>query len=193
MKAEPGSALESNLESNASISASVKAMKMASPRRGGFIAGADSASGRLQEQALESTDSSMCSLLKSSDDFTPTTSNGSDEDEKECGPARPSLPDPFWLANVEMTPALTLNYQAKPKDLSEVLKRDAEQLKHLNQPNQVKEQLAQLYRELEDMGASIKPLLEEETSVSCTSSTSSSSAADENDETFTKEQKQRQV
>ena len=135
----------------------------------------------------------MCSLLKSSDDFTPTTSNGSEEDEKECCPARPSLPDPFWLTNVEMTPQLTLNYQAKPRELSDLLKRDAEQLKHLNQPNQVKEQLAQLYRELEDMGATIKPLLEEEASASCTSSTSSSSCTDENDETFTKEQKKRQV
>ena len=88
----------------------------------------------------------------------------------------------------------TLNYQAKPRELSDLLKRDAEKLKHLNQPNQVKEQLAQLYRELEDMGATIKPLLEEEASASCTSSsTSSSSAGDENDEAFTKEQKQRQV
>ena len=194
VKAEPGSALESNLESNASISASVKAMKMPSPGgRGGFIA---TASDRAIEQVMESTDSSMCSLLKSSDDFTPTTSNGSEEDEKDCGgsgasggPARPSLPDPFWLTNVEMTPQLTLNYQAKPRDLSEVLKRDYEYLKNVNQPNQVKEQLAQLYRELEDMGATIKPLLEEEASASCTSSTSSSSAADENEE----DQKQRQV
>ena len=88
-----------------------------------------------------------------------------------------------------MTPQLTLNYQAKPRDLSELLKRDYEYLKNVNQPNQVKEQLAQLYRELEDMGAAIKPLLEEEASASCTSSTSSSSAADENEE----EQKQRQV
>ena len=193
VKGEPGSALESNLESNASISASVKAIKMPSPGYRGFIAtGSDR--GLLQEQVMESTDSSMYSLLKSSDDFTPTTSNGSEEDEKDCGGvsgglARPNLPDPFWLTNVEMTPQLTFNYQAKPRDLSEVLKRDYEFLKKVNQPNQVNEQLAQLYRELEDRGATIKPLLEEEASASCTSSSSSSSADDDNVE----EQKQRQV
>ena len=112
VKAEPGSALESNLESNASVSASVKAMKMPSPRRG-YVNAADPR--RLQEQAIESTDSSMCSLLKSSDDFTPTTSNGSEDDEKECCPARPSLPDPFWLTNVEMTPQLVSILRMKTK------------------------------------------------------------------------------
>ena len=134
VKAEPGSALESNLESNASVSASVQAVKMASP---GFIASSSRASGGLQEQAIESTDSSMCSLLKSSDDFTPTTSNGSEDDEKESGPARPTLPDPFWLTNVDLTPQLTLSYQIKLKNLSEVLKRDHDFLKNMTQPNQV--------------------------------------------------------
>jgi len=189
VKAEPGSALEINLESNASVSASVQAVKMASP---GFIASSSRASGGLQEQAIESTDSSMCSLLKSSDEFTPTTSNGSEDDEKESGPTRPTLPDPFWLANVDLTPQLTLSYQIKLKNLSEVLKRDHDFLKNMTQPNQVKEQLAQLYRELEDTGEAIKPLLEADSSPSCTS-TSSSSAGEECEETFTKTQKQRQV
>ena len=49
------------------------------------------------------TDSSMCSLLKSSDNEF-TTSNGSEDDDKETGPARPTLPDPFWLNNVDVTP-----------------------------------------------------------------------------------------
>ena len=191
VKAEPGSALESNLESNASISASVKAIKMPSPGYRGFIATASDRG--LRDQVMESTDSSMCSLLKSSDDFTPTTSNGSEEDEKDCGVgggvARPSLPDPFWLTNVEMTPQLTFNYQAKARDLSEILKRDYEFLKTVHQPEQVTEQLAQLYTELDDRRATIKPLLEEEASASCTSSSSSSSADDDTLE----EQKQRQV
>lgn len=189
VKAEPGSALESNLESNASVSASVQAVKMASP---GFIATSSRASGGLHEQVIESTDSSMCSLLKSSDDFTPTNSNGSEDDDKESGPARPTLPDPFWLTSVELTPQLTLSYQIKLKKLSEVLKRDQEVLKNMPQPNQVKEQLAQLYRELEDTGEAIKPLLEADGTPSCTS-TSSSSTGEECEETFTKTQKQRQV
>ena len=66
------------------------------------------------------------------------------------GLPRTSLPDPFWLTNVEMTPQLTFNYQAEPCNLTEILKRDYDFLKKVNQPNQVNEQLAQLYRELDD-------------------------------------------
>ena len=47
---------------------------------------------------------------------------------------------------------LTLTYQIKLKVLTEVLKRDHDFLKKMTQPNQVKEQLAQLYRELEETG-----------------------------------------
>ena len=48
----------------------------------------------------------MCSLLKSSDnDFT--LSNGSEDEEKESGPARPTLPDPYWLTNVDYTPQVS--------------------------------------------------------------------------------------
>ncbi len=79
VKAEPGSALESN------ASASVRD-KITSP---GFMGGGLSQTGYRPgfHETLnpESTDSSMCSLLKSSDEFTPTTgesNNGSDED---CG------------------------------------------------------------------------------------------------------------
>ena len=67
IKAEPGSALESNLESNASIT-TLQAEKMISP---GFIGTSSRASEDLHEQIINLTDSSMCSLLKSSDnDFT---------------------------------------------------------------------------------------------------------------------------
>ena len=65
------------------------------------------------------------------------------------GLPRTSLPDPFWLTNVEMTPQLTFKYQAEPCNFTEILKRDYDFLKKVNQPNQVKEQLAQLYRELD--------------------------------------------
>ena len=61
------------------------------------------ASGDMHEQIIDLTDSSMCSLLKSSDNEF-TTSNGSEDDDKETGPARPTLPDPFWLNNVDVTP-----------------------------------------------------------------------------------------
>ena len=47
---------------------------------------------------------------------------------------------------------LTLTYQIKLKVLTEVLMRDHDFLKKMTQPNQVKEQLAQLYRELEETG-----------------------------------------
>ena len=50
---------------------------------------------------------------------------------------------------------LTLTYQIKLKQLTEVLKRDHDFLKKMTQPNQVKEQLAQLYRELEETGEAI--------------------------------------
>lgn len=163
---------------------------MASP---GFIATSSRASGGLHEQAVESTDSSMCSLLKSSDYFTPTNSNGSEDDEKESGPNGPTLPDPFWLANVDFTPQLTMNYQIKLKSLADVLKRDQDFLKNMTQPNQVKEQLAQLYKELEETGEAIKPLLEADATPSCTSTSSSSTGGEESEETFTKTQKQRQV
>ena len=66
------------------------------------------------------------------------------------GLPRTSLPDPFWLTNVEMTPQLTFKYQAEPCNFTEILKRDYDFLKKVNQPNQVNEQLAQLYRELDD-------------------------------------------
>ena len=65
------------------------------------------------------------------------------------GLPRTSLPDPFWLTNVEMTPQLTFKYQAEPCNFTEILKRDYDFLKKVNQPNQVNEQLAQLYRELD--------------------------------------------
>ena len=145
IKAEPGSALESNLESNASVSASVRAEKQEASPSSRFMASVG-----LQEQVLLSTDSSMCSLLKSSDDFSSTTPNdGSEDDEKEFAPHRPSLPDPSWLTNVDMSPQIIMNYQMKSKPLTEVLKRDQNALQLMTQPNQVREQLAQLYRELE--------------------------------------------
>ena len=176
IKAEPGSALESNIESNASISASVKAVKMASP--GGFLAASSSrASVGLDDHVLETTgmylkfltkpliriyciisiynslttilfpDSSMCSLLKSSDEFTPSSCNGSEDDinDKENTP-RPNLPDPFWLTNTELTSETIMNYQIKPKSTVDILKKDEERLKRMVQPNQVREQLDQLYR-----------------------------------------------
>ena len=90
------------MESNASISLSLQADKMVSP--GGFIATSSRASGDLHEQIIDLTDSSMCSLLKSGSDNEFTTSNGSEDDDKESGPARPTLPDPFWLTNVDVTP-----------------------------------------------------------------------------------------
>ena len=76
----------------------------------------------------------------------------------------------------------------------EILKKDREALKTMTQPNQVREQLAQLYRELESTGEAIRPLLEADGSTaSCTSTTSSSSNGDENDEIMEKNQKQKQV
>ena len=89
----------------------------------------------------------MCSLLKSSDEFTPSSCNGSEGDmnEKENTP-RPNLPDPFWLTNTELTQETIMNYQIKPKLTADILKKDGERLKRMIQPNQVKEQLDQLYR-----------------------------------------------
>ena len=78
VKAEPGSALESN------ASASVRD-KITSP--GGFMGGGLSQTGSrpggFNDPLLnpESTDSSMCSLLKSSDEFTHTTTGSGSEDD----------------------------------------------------------------------------------------------------------------
>merc|ERR1719273_1651674 len=156
----------------------------------GFIGTSSRASEDLHEQIINLTDSSMCSLLKSSDnDFT---TSDADEDEKDCAPPRPTLPDPFWLTAVDFTPQLTLGYQIKLKNLTDVLKRDHDFLKKMTQPNQVKEQLAQLYRELEETGEAIKPLLETDLTTSCTSS-SSYSAGEESEDTYINNQKQRQV
>ena len=65
--------------------------------------------------------------------------------EKENTP-RPNLPDPFWLTNTELTQETIMNYQIKPKSTADILKKDGERLKRMIQPNQVKEQLDQLYR-----------------------------------------------
>ena len=91
-------------------------------------------------------DSSMCSLLKSSDEFTPSSCNGSEEDNEKENTPRPNLPDPFWLTNTELTPETIMNYQIKPKSTADILKKDGERLKSMVQPNQVREQLDQLYR-----------------------------------------------
>jgi len=196
IKAEPGSALESNIESNASISASVKAVKMASP--GGFLAASSSrasVSVGLDDHVLETTDSSMCSLLKSSDEFTPSSCNGSEGDmnEKENTP-RPNLPDPFWLTNTELTQETIMNYQIKPKSTADILKKDGERLKRMIQPNQVKEQLDQLYREMEEVGETIRPFLDIDNSTSCENSSSENSTGEENDSEINyKNQSQKQV
>ena len=87
---------------------------------------------------------------------------------------------------------LTLGYQIKLKNLTDVLKRDHDFLKKMTQPNQVKEQLAQLYKELEETGEAIKPLLEAELTTSSTSS-SSYSTGEECEEIYINTQKQRQV
>ena len=88
----------------------------------------------------------MCSLLKSSDEFTPSSCNGSEEDNEKENTPRPNLPDPFWLTNTELTPETIMNYQIKPKSTVDILKKDEERLKRMVQPNQVREQLDQLYR-----------------------------------------------
>merc|ERR1712223_1517708 len=195
IKAEPGSALEPNIESNASISASVKAVKMASP--GGFLAASSSrASVGLDDHVLETTDSSMCSLLKSSDEFTPSSCNGSEDDnnDKENTP-RPNLPDPFWLTNTELASETIMNYQIKPKSTVDILKKDEERLKRMVQPNQVREQLDQLYREMEEVGETIRPFLDIDQSTTCTScTTSENSTGEENDsENNYKDRSQKQV
>ena len=73
-----------------------------------------------------------------------------------------------------------------------MLKRDSDFLKKMTQPNQVKEQLAQLYRELEETGEAIKPLLETDLTTSCASS-SSCSGGEESEDNLINYQKQRQV
>ena len=84
---------------------------MVSP--GGFIATSSRASGDMHEQIIDLTDSSMCSLLKSGSDIEFTTSNGSEDDDKESGPTRPTLPDPFWLTNVDVTPQVFYRHLVK--------------------------------------------------------------------------------
>merc|ERR1712223_1334562 len=70
---------------------------------------------------------------------------------------------------------------------------DHDFLKKMTQPNQVKEQLAQLYRELEETGEAIRPLLEADLTNSCTSSSSNYSTGEECEEFYINTQKQRQV
>jgi len=88
-----------------------------------------------------------------------------------------------------------MNYQIKPKSTADVLKKDGERLKSMVQPNQVREQLDQLYRELEDAGETIRPFLDIDNSTSCTScTTSENSTGEENDSEINyKNQTQKQV
>jgi hypothetical protein len=152
------------------------------------------ASSGINDQTIKSTtDSSMCSLLKSSDEFTSNTSDeGGSPKESPC-PIGPTLSDPFWLTNVDLTPQLMLNYTMKLNHKADVLKKDMAFLRRRNQPDQVSEQLAQLYTELEDTGDVIKPLLEAEASTSCGTTTSGSSAGEECEEIMNKANNQKQV
>ena len=91
----------------------------------------------------------------------PLPSNGSEDDDKESEPPRPTSLDPSWLTNVAVTPQLTLTYQIKLKNSTEVLKQDHDYLKKVTQPKQAIDPiLAQLKRELEKTGKAIKPLLD---------------------------------
>ena len=132
----------------------------------------------------------MYSLLKSSDDFT-TTSNGSEGELDNDRKPRPTLPEPFWISNVNFTPQLTLTYQIKLQNLADVLERDQIKLQNIKQPNMVQQQLAQLYQELEDSGEAIKPLLEADATPSCISTGSSSAAEEYEAEAMTKVLQQR--
>ena len=91
----------------------------------------------------------------------PLPSNGYEDDDKESEPPRPTSLDPSWLTNVAVTPQLTLTYQIKLKNSTEVLKQDHDYLKKVTQPKQAIDPiLAQLKRELEKTGKAIKPLLD---------------------------------
>ncbi len=108
-------------------------------------------------------------------------------------PTKPTLPEPFWLANVDVTPQLMLGYQMKSSKKNDILKKDMAKLKAMNQPKLVKEQLAQLYTELEDHGDAINPLLEQDGTSTNLSSTTETSSSDDNDEKSARKKSQKQV
>ena len=105
------------------------------------------------------------------------------------------LPDPFWLMNVDITPQLMMSYQIRIPKKPDILKRDMMKLKAITQPKLVREQLSQLYAEMEDHGEVINPLLEQDatsTNLSSTTGTSSSSG-EENEPRSIRKRTQKQV
>uniref|UniRef100_A0A182J4U8 Period circadian protein n=1 Tax=Anopheles atroparvus TaxID=41427 RepID=A0A182J4U8_ANOAO len=73
-------------------------------------------------------------------------------------------PDPPWLENVCQTNDLIYRYQMNERSIKDLLESDKLELKKLNQPNPVNDQLGQLYVDLELQGLSSKLTLSEATS-----------------------------
>ncbi|XP_051172187.1 period circadian protein isoform X3 [Leptopilina boulardi] len=70
--------------------------------------------------------------------------------------------EPPWLKGVQMSPALIYQYQIPEKSLKEVLNTDMKALMSMTQPALVREQLNQLYSDLELEGFEARLKLEEE-------------------------------
>lgn len=165
VKAEPGSALESN----ASASASVKDKRVRSPAGHS----PDHKYGSLDKRHSESS-SSLYSLLKSSDEYTITESdfietdqekNPKEKIEKNNSRPRPVLSEPFWNDNVVVNNDLLYNYQLEIESLEDILKRDMEALSLLTQSPLANEQLSMLYGEIYAKGEMANPLLYENCSI----------------------------
>ncbi|XP_012280867.1 period circadian protein isoform X1 [Orussus abietinus] len=86
--------------------------------------------------------------------------------------------EPSWLEGVDLTPQLIYEYQMPLKAIDEVLQKDKNALKNMNQPLLVNDQLSQLYTDLELDGFGTKLMLED-------GNTSSSSDSDSSVENVT--------
>ena len=140
IKAEPGSALESNASAGESIKERPKSL------------------GRKSEKVVAtavtnecSSSQSLYSFIQSTDEIEPTgfttpiSSPVSTEDSKVLSPrlvARPLLSEPFWNQNVKINSYLLKRYQLKQRDMEDVLREDRTKFLKMEQPAAVDEQLA---------------------------------------------------
>ncbi|XP_043475675.1 period circadian protein isoform X2 [Leptopilina heterotoma] len=87
-----------------------------------------------------------------------------DNQKREQQQSRPEMlrKEPPWLKGVQMSPALIYQYQIPEKSLKDVLNTDMKALMSMTQPALVREQLNQLYTDLELEGFEARLKLEEE-------------------------------
>ena len=101
------------------------------------------------QNSLSTSSSSLYSFLKTSDEFINEDSqNSSEEETKPLSKhriARPVLSDPFWNETVIQSNELIFGYQIEERDEDIVLNSDRDRLQMMNQYDEVREQLKELF------------------------------------------------